>query len=181
MELNPQSVAFERLEDESAAEFALLLAHRDTGPGRSLGTTANLVGRSESTLRRLASRRHWVDRLEIFDAALLCQVAAAGTKAAEDRHLDQLLSFRDAQHRRGDQLAASAELIMEFVLVSARAHLAEGTLLQPGQLGAALNAAARALEASGSTAGMALGVEELLGQLAVSRRSQVAVSTFTLA
>jgi hypothetical protein len=66
-------------------------------------------------------------------------------------------------------LAASAELIMEFVLVSARAHLSEGTLLQPGQLGAALNAAARALESSGSTAGMALGVEELLGQLAHAR------------
>jgi hypothetical protein len=43
--------------------------------------------------------------------------------------------------------------------------MANGSLMQQGQLGASLTAAARALEASGSTAATALGVEELLETL----------------
>ena len=54
---------------------------------------------------------------------------------------------------------------MQLVVESVHAHLEAGTLLQPGQLGAALGAAALALEASGSTAATALGVDDLLEQL----------------
>lgn len=158
-------VEFSRLPDEPAADFADLLVHRDAGPGRSLRATAMHVGRSESTLRRLANRWHWTERLQAFDSEVLHRVAAAGVKAAEDRHRDQLLAFRDTQQRRAEQLGATAELLMEFVVESVRQHLSAGSLLQPGQIAAALGAAARSLEASGSTAATALGVDELMEQL----------------
>ena len=61
--------------------------------------------------------------------------------------------------------------MLELVVESTRKHLAAGTLLQPAQLGAGLTAAARALEASGSTAATALGVEELLEVLIVEEPS----------
>ena len=157
---------FERLADEPAADFAALLVHRDAGPGRTLSATALQVGRSESTLRRLAKRWDWTERLQTFDRAVLQKVAVAGASSAVDRHQEQLLAFRDAQHRRADLLAATAETVLQLVVESVRAHMASGTLLQPGQLGASLTAAARALEASGSTAATALGVEELLEYLA---------------
>lgn len=159
-------VDFDRLADEPATDFASLLVHRDAGPGRILSATAVQVGRSESTLRRLANRWNWTERLQNFDLAVLQKVAVAGASSAVDRHKDQLLSFRDAQHRRADLLAATAETLLELVVESVRAHMATATLLQPGQLGASLTAAARALEASGSTAATALGVEELLDYLA---------------
>ncbi|MCT0216070.1 hypothetical protein KQ298_07005 [Synechococcus sp. CS-1330] len=156
---------FHRLKDEPSADFAALLIHRDTGPGRTLSATALQVGRSESTVRRVANRWRWADRLQAFDSAVLTQVAATGAHTAEIRHRQQLLAYRDDQHRRAKQLATAAEQLMQLVVESVQAHLEAGTLLQPGQLGAALGAAARALEASGSTAAAALGVDELMEQL----------------
>jgi len=52
-----------------------LLAHRDVGPGRTLSATALQVVRSESTLRRLANRWDWTERLQTFDRAVLQKVA----------------------------------------------------------------------------------------------------------
>ncbi|MFT5339140.1 MAG: hypothetical protein ACI9IO_000874 [Cyanobium sp.] len=156
---------FDRLTDEPAADFAALLVHRDAGTGRTLSATAVQVGRSESTLRRLANRWNWPERLQTFDRTVLQKVAVAGASSAVNRHQEQLLAFRDAQHRRADLLAATAENLLQLVVESVRAHMANGSLLQPGQLGASLTAAARALEASGSTAATALGVEELLETL----------------
>lgn len=83
--------------------------------------------------------------MEAYDAELLSRIAAAGAEAAEDRHRQQLLACRDAQHRRADRLATAAERLMQLVVESVHAHLEAGTLLQPGQLDAALGAAARAL------------------------------------
>jgi hypothetical protein len=113
----------------------------------------------------LANRWNWPERLQTFDRTVLQKVAVAGASSAVNRHQEQLLAFRDAQHRRADLLAATAENLLQLVVESVRAHMANGSLLQPGQLGASLTAAARALEASGSTAATALGVEELLETL----------------
>jgi hypothetical protein len=156
---------FERLSDESASDFSVLLKYRDLGPGRSLRQAAALTGLSESTLRRLSKRWDWQSRLEPYDAALLQEVAAAGAEAEKTRHRAQLLAFRDAQHRRADRLAEAAERLLELVLESTREHLLAGTLLQPAQLGAPLMSAARALESSSSTAATALGVDQVLAAL----------------
>ncbi|MBM5825897.1 MAG: hypothetical protein FJ054_11190 [Cyanobacteria bacterium M_surface_10_m2_119] len=159
---------FERLPEEPAGDYAALLLYRDLGPGRSLGQAADVSGRSESTLRRLAKRWAWQERLEAYDARFLARAAAVGAEAEQVRHRAQLVAFRDAQHRRAERLADAAEQLLELVVESTRKHLAAGTLLQPAQLGAGLTAAARALEASGSTAATALGVEELLEALLAS-------------
>ncbi|MEN9767415.1 MAG: hypothetical protein RLZZ32_1375 [Cyanobacteriota bacterium] len=156
---------FERLPDEPAADYAALLQFRDLGPGRSLSQAAVVTGVSESTLRRLAKRWKWKERLLAYDAAFLERMAVSGAEAEQARHRAQLVAFRDAQHRRAERLADAAERLLELVVESTRKHLAARTLLQPAQLGAGLTAAARALEASGSTAATALGVEELLESL----------------
>lgn len=130
-----------------------------------MSQAADVCGRSESTLRRLTKRWAWQERLEAYDASFLAQAAEVGAKAAQTRHRAQLVAFRDAQHRRAERLADAAERLLELVVQSTREHLAAGTLLQPAQLGAGLTAAARALDASGSTAATALGVEELLEAL----------------
>ena len=96
----PVGMEFHRLNDEPAADFAALLIHRDGGPGRTLNATALQVGRSESTLRRVANRWRWADRLQAFDSAVLTQVAATGAHTAEVRHRQQLLdpAGREARH-----------------------------------------------------------------------------------
>jgi hypothetical protein len=165
MDHAPVPLPFERLPEEPAADYAALLLYRDLGPGRSLSQAADVSGRSETTLRRLAKRWAWQERLEAYDARFLARAAAVGAEAQQARHRAQLVAFRDAQHRRAEQLADAAEQLLELVVESTRKHLAAGTLLQPAQLGAGLTAAARALEASGSTAATALGVEELLEAL----------------
>ena len=155
-------MTFDRLPEEPAADYAALLQYRDLGPGRSLRQAAVITGLSQSTLRRLVKRWDWERRLEAYDDSFLARAAEVGAEAEQVRHRAQLLAFRDAQHRRAEQLSDVAERLLELVVESTRSHLAAGTLLQPAQLGAGLTAAARALEASGSTAATALGVEELL-------------------
>ena len=155
-------LTFDRLPEEPAADYAALLQYRDLGPGRSLRQAAVVTGMSQSTLRRLAKRWDWKQRLEDYDDSFLARAAKVGAEAEQARHRAQLVAFRDAQHRRAEQLSDAAERLLELVVESTRSHLAAGTLLQPAQLGAGLTAAARALESSGSTAATALGVEELL-------------------
>lgn len=159
------SIPFPRLLEEPAADYAALLHHRDLGPGRTLSQASAVTGLSESTLRRMAKRWDWTMRLDAYDAASLQRIAAAGAQVAEDRHRQQLLVFREVQRRRANRLATAAEHLMDLVVESVRSHLSNGTLLQPGQLGTALTAAARALEASGSTAATVLGIDELLEEL----------------
>ncbi len=165
MEQATTPLDFQRQREEPAADYAALLQYRDLGPGRSLAQAAVVTGLSQSTLRRLAKRWNWQVRLDGYDSGFLQMVADAGALAEQDRHRAQLLSFRDAQHRRADLMAATAETLLQLVVESVQAHMANGSLMQPGQLGASLTAAARALEASGSTAATALGVDELLEQL----------------
>lgn len=165
MNHSPAPLPFERLPEEPAADFAALLQYRDLGPGRSLSQAAVVTGLSQSTLRRLAKRWEWSARLEAYDARFLARAAAVGAEAEQARHRAQLVAFRDALHNRAERLADAAEQLLALVVESTRKHLAAGTLLQPAQLGAGLTAAARALEASGSTAATALGVEELLESL----------------
>lgn len=160
-------IPFERLPEEPAADYAALLQYRDLGPGRSLSQAADITGRSESTLRRVAKRWEWQERLEAYDACFLARAAVIGAEAEQARHRAQLVAYRDAQHHRAERLADAAEQLLELVVESSRKHLAAGTLLQPGQLGASLTAAARALEASGSTAATALGIDDLMEQLLV--------------
>ena len=155
-------MTFDRLPEEPAADYAALLQYRDLGPGRSLRQAAVVTGMSQSTLRRLAKRWDWKQRLEDYDDSFLARAAEVAAEAEQARHRAQLLAFRDTQHRRAEQLSDVAERLLELVVESTSAHLAAGTLLQPAQLGAGLTAAARALEASGSKAATALGVEELL-------------------
>jgi len=156
---------FDRLPEEPAADFSALLQYRDLGPGRSISQAAVVTELSQSTLRRLAKRWDWINRLEAYDASFLARAAAVGTEAEQARHRAKLLAFRDAQHRRAEQLSVASEHLLELVVKSIGTHLTNGTLLQPAQLGAGLTAAARAMEASGSTAATALGVDELLGFL----------------
>lgn len=162
------SLPFERLPEEPAADYAALLQYRDLGPGRSLSQGSVVTGLSQSTLRRLSKRWAWQERLEAYDARFLARAAVVGAEAEQARHRAQLVAFRDAQHRRAERLADAAEQLLALVVESTRKHLEAGTLLQPAQLGAGLTAAARALEASGSTAATALGVEELLEGLLAS-------------
>lgn len=160
------TIPFPRLEGEPAHCFAALLHHRDAGPGRAFSKTADAICLGESTLRRMAQAYDWPARLKAWDDAVLEQLAAGGAAVAEEAHRAALLQFRDDQHRRAELLAKGAEELLDLALRSTRAHIEAGTLLQPGQLGAALGSAARALEAAGSTAATALGVDEVLAELA---------------
>jgi len=45
-----------------------------------------------------------------------------------------MLAFRDAQHRTADLLAETAENLLQLVAESVRAHSANGSMLQSGQL-----------------------------------------------
>ena len=155
-------MVFTQLPDESVESFSRLIVHRDQGPSRSFRVTAGLVGCSESTLRRLSDRWNWTSRLRQYDRDLLQLVSDQSSESAQIAHRMQLEAFRDTTRHRSECLIELAEEMMALIMASTRVHLDQGNLLQPGQLGAAITSAGRALELSGSTIGTALGVDELL-------------------
>ncbi len=69
--------SFPQLPSEPADAFEQLLLHRDFGPNRQFSQTAEIVGCSESPLRRRAEQWNWVERLAKYDSEILQQASEA--------------------------------------------------------------------------------------------------------
>ena len=74
--------------------------NRDFGPSRQFRQTADVVGCSESTLRRRAEQWNWVERLADYDSGMLQQASEARTKEDLERYKHQLETFRQEQLAR---------------------------------------------------------------------------------
>ena len=156
---------FPQLPGEPAESFEQLLLHRDFGPGRQFSRTADLVGCSESTLRRRAERWNWVERLAEYDSGLLQQASEARTKEELDRYKHQLETFRQEQLARARAVGDRADELLRMVEFSLRHHQEAGTVLQAREIPSVMAAACKALEGAMNIEATALGVAELLDDL----------------
>ena len=147
---------------EPADAFEQLLLHRDFGPSRQFSQTADVVGCSESTLRRRADQWNWVERLADYDSGMLQQASEARTKEDLERYKHQLETFRQEQLARARTVGERAEELLAMVERSVRHHLEAGTVLQGRELPSVMAAACKGLEGAIELEGMALGVSELL-------------------
>ena len=86
--------SFPQLPSEPADAFEQLLLHRDFGPSRQFSQTADVVGCSESTLRRRTEQWNWVKRLADYDSEMLQKGSEARTKEDLERYKHQLETFR---------------------------------------------------------------------------------------
>ena len=89
--------SFSQLPAEPADAFEQLLLQRDFGTSRQFSQTAEVVGGSESTLRRRAEQWRWAERLADYDKGMLQQVSEARTKEDLERNKHQLETFRQEQ------------------------------------------------------------------------------------
>jgi len=78
--------SFSQLPGEPSDAFEQLLLHRDFGPSRQFSQTADVVGCSESTLRRRAEQWNWAERLAFYDSGMLHKLSEARTEEEFDRH-----------------------------------------------------------------------------------------------
>ena len=154
--------SFPQLPGEPADAFEQLLLHRDFGPSRQFSQTADVVGCSESTLRRRAEQWNWVERLADYDSGMLQQASEARTKEDLERYKHQLEAFRQEQLARARTVGDRAEELLGMVERSVRHHLEAGTVLQGREIPSVMAAACKALEGAMELEGMALGVSELL-------------------
>ncbi|CAI8173795.1 MAG: Uncharacterised protein [Prochlorococcus marinus str. MIT 9215] len=154
--------SFLQLCSEPADAFEQLLLHRDFGPSRQFSQTADVVGCSESTLRRRAEQWQWAERLADYDSGMLEQASEARTEAELERYVDRLEAFRQEQLYRADRVGGLAEELLALVERSLKHHLETETVLQGRELPAVLNAVCKSLEAAMNTEATALGVTELL-------------------
>jgi|GEM_PF-1907295 len=157
--------SFTQLLGEPADAFEQLLLHRDFGPSRQFTQTADVVGCSESTLRRRAEQWNWVARLADYDSGMLQQASEARTREELDRYRLTLETFRQEQLSRAQRVGGLAEELLALVEHSLRHHLETGSVLQGRELPAVLNAVCKALEAAMNTEATALGVAGLLDDL----------------
>ena len=153
---------FPQLPGEPSEAYEQLLLHRDFGPARQFSQTAEVVGCSESTLRRRAEQWDWGVRLNEYDAELLQQVSQARTKADLERYEAQLETFRQQQLERARRIGDRAEELLAMVERSLRHHLEAGTFLQPRELPSVMAAACKALEGTMNIEATALGIAEFL-------------------
>ena len=154
--------SFSQLPGEPSDAFEQLLLHRDFGPSRQFSQTADVVGCSESTLRRRAEQWNWAERLAFYDSGMLHKLSEARTEEEFDRHKRQLENFRQEQLLRARSVGARADELMSLVERSLRHHLEAGTVLQGRELPAVLSAACKAIEGAMNIEATALGVSELL-------------------
>ena len=154
--------SFSQLPGEPADAFEQLLLHRDFGPSRQFSQTADVVGCSESTLRRRAEQWNWVERLADYDSGMLQQASEARTKEDLQRYKDQLETFRQEQLARARTVGDRAEELLAMVERSVRHHLEAGTVLQGRELPSVMAAACKALEGAMNIEATALGVAGLL-------------------
>ena len=159
--------SFSQLPGEPADAFEQLLLHRDFGPSRQFSQTADVVGCSESTLRRRADQWNWVERLADYDSGILRQASEARTKEDLDRYEHQLETFRLEQLERARKVGDRADELLAMVERSVRHHLEAGTVLQGRELPSVMAAACKALEGSMNIEAAALGVAGLLEDLSI--------------
>ena len=157
--------SFPQLPGEPADAFEQLLLHRDFGPSRQFSQTADIVGCSESTLRRRAEQWDWPQRLEAYDSGILQQVSEARTTEDLARYTLQLETFRQEQLTRARNVGALAEELLALVERSLRHHLEAGTVLQARELPSITAAACKAIEGAMNIEATALGVAGLLEDL----------------
>ena len=157
--------SFPQLPGEPADAFEQLLLHRDFGPSRQFRDTADVVGCSESTLRRRAEQWDWVERLVDYDSGMLQQASEARTKEDLVRYKHQLETFRLVQLERARKVGDRAEELLAMVERSVRHHLEAGTVLQGRELPSVMAAACKALEGAMNIEATALGVAGLLEDL----------------
>ena len=153
---------FTQLPGEPADAFEQLLLHRDFGPSRQFSQTADVVGCSESTLRRRAEQWHWLERLVDYDSGMLQQASEARSEAGLERYEKQLESFRQQQLARARSVAERADELLAMVERSLRHHLEVGTVLQGRELPSVMAAACKALEGAMNIEATALGVAAFL-------------------
>ncbi len=154
--------SFCQLPGEPSEAFEQLLLHRDFGPGRHFSQTADVVGCSESTLRRRADQWKWVERLAAYDSEMLKNASEARTKADSERYEHQLETFRQKQLSRARTIGDCAEELVLLVERSLRHHLEAGTVLHGRELSSVMAVACKALEGAMNIEAAALGVEALL-------------------
>ena len=155
---------FPQLPGEPADAFEQLLVHRDFGPSRQFSRTADVVGCSESTLRRRAEQWNWVERLAKYDSELLQQTSDARSEAELERYQEHLEIFRQEQIARARTVAARADELLALVDRSLQHHLEAGTMLQLRELPSVMAAACKAVEGAMNIEATALGISELLDE-----------------
>jgi hypothetical protein len=157
--------SFPQLSGEPADAFEQLLLHRDFGPSRQFSQTANVVGCSESTLRRRAEQWNWFERLAEYDSGMLHQASEARTKDDFERYKHQLEAFRQEQLARARTVGDRAEELLEMVEHSVSHHLEAGTILQGREIPSVMAAACKALEGAMNIEATALGVAQLMDEI----------------
>ena len=153
---------FDQLPGEPADAFEQLLLHRDFGPSRQFSKTADVVGCSESTLRRRAEQWNWLDRLADYDSGMLQQASEARMQEDLECYKNQLETFRQEQLARARTVGDRAEKLLAMVERSMRHHLEAGTILQGRELPSVMAAACKALEGAMNIEATALGVAAFL-------------------
>ena len=158
-------MSFLQIPGEPSEAFEQLLLHRDFGPGRLFRQTADVVGCSESTLRRRAEEWNWSERLEAYDSGILQQVSEVRTTEDLARYALQLETFRQEQLARARSVAERADELLALVERSLQHHLEAGTMLQLRELPSVMAAACKALEGAMNIEATTLGVAGLLEDL----------------
>ena len=156
--------SFPQLPGEPADAFEQLLLHREFGPSRQFRRTADVVGCSESTLRRRAEQWHWGERLVDYDSWMLQQASDARSEAELERYEEQLEAFRQEQLARARKVGETADELLALVESSLKHHLKAGTVLQGRELSSVIAAICKAVEGSMNIEATALGIADLLNE-----------------
>lgn len=166
---------WDRLEHESADDYAAFEAYMRMPAPRSAGTLAKSSGLPSRSLDRTRTRNNWKERAAAYDAMRLEQALLAAPREAEnpyERMLHQVAKRAADLHDTASNLLSMANRRMQWAERAYQRDLAkcstpaEAELVEPPvpthNLVAAIRGAAEVMDKSGEAQALALGITDVL-------------------
>lgn len=151
--------------NETEKEYDYFQIYRDSGEGRSITHIKQLFNLSPSSIKQIAEKNYWKERVSDYDRFILVQKVKLEQTNKAKAHIRRLEQYRLQQEMIGRDFSIAAARVAGIANKQLELMLAAGGLVDPEKLPAYLNAAAKLAEVGKSLQAGALGVDALLTAL----------------
>lgn len=151
--------------NESQKEFNMLKIYLESGSGRSYNYLQLLYKISPSTIKKIADRNNWAQRIADYDRHILAQRLASEKTERQQEHKRKLEDYRQQQEFLGRHLTSNAAKIAAMSARVLDSYLENDREIDLRDVPSLMSTAAKIAEVGKNLQGSALGVDELLTAL----------------
>lgn len=150
---------------ESPEAYGYFTIYMELGRERSYKKVGEVVGTTESNIRKFAKKYNWRERCAQFDADQVRATFADARAENQKKHKAAIKRFRDEQMRRAQGMGDLADLMMELTADKLQAMRAAGELPSEQSISNLAKTVASLADMAMNLQATGLGVDELVDTL----------------